>query len=265
MKIEAINNNEISQLSHLQPEGWVDISLPFDFYTRSAYCFPVKISVNERIIGIGTTIIHADVAWLGHIIVHKDYRCRGFGQLITQTLIDIAQENNCASIYLIATELGEPVYRKKGFITETAYLFYKNVSQREWITPDNIFPYEEKYKEHYSFFDKRISGENRLLHLERYLNSAFVYRIENVVRGYYLPDLGEGLIIADDDSADTELLKLHLKQKTHVVFPKENNTAQKFLQQIDFGEVKEVKRMRLGRERTVRFGNIYSRIGGNLG
>ena len=265
MKIEAIKNNEISQLLHLQPEGWVDILIPFDFYTKSDFCFPIKFSIDKIIIGIGSAIIHDDVAWLGHIIVHKDYRNNGIGQLITQTLIDKANEYNCTTIYLIATELGEPVYRKKGFMTETRYLFHKNVSQEDWIISDKICPYDKKYKKHFLYFDRLISGENRLPHLEQYLNNAFVYDNNNEVEGYYLPELGEGLIIADGDCAGIELLKLHLKQRTHVVFPIENKVAQQFLQQIGFEEVKEVKRMRLGSKRDVKFENIYSRIGGNVG
>jgi hypothetical protein len=102
-------------------------------------------------------------------------------------------------------------------------------------------------------------------HLEEYLANSLVYLQEDNVEGYYLPTLGEGLIIAETEISGIELLKLHLQHNDRVVIPRENLVAQKFLQEIGFGEVKPIKRMRLGEERKVQFANMYSRIGGNIG
>ncbi|MDR0231317.1 MAG: hypothetical protein LBI82_04280, partial [Dysgonamonadaceae bacterium] len=85
------------------------------------------------------------------------------------------------------------------------------------------------------------------------------------IEGYYLPSLGEGLIIAETEISGIELLKLHLQHNDRVVLPKENLAAQKFLQEVGFEEVKSIKRMRLGEERKVKFVNMYNRIGGNVG
>jgi ribosomal protein S18 acetylase RimI-like enzyme len=92
-----------------------------------------------------------------------------------------------------------------------------------------------------------------------------VYRTGNMMEGYYLPTLGDGLIIANNEIAGIELLKLHLSHNKQVVIPIENNAAQKFLQETGFEEIKQIKRMRLGNERKVQFANIYNRIGGNVG
>ena len=263
--ITAINLNEIASLSSLQPEGWVDIVPQFDFYTKSAFCYPIKITMNNEIVGIGTTIVHNEVAWLAHIIVHPFYRCKGIGKHITQTLVDIAKTKNCSTIYLIATELGEPVYKKVGFIIETEYLVYENVTKEDWIISENIQSCKEKYMEQLVALDRDTSGENRILHLGEHLTDGMVYQIGGVIEGFFLPTFGEGLIIANTEIAGIELLKLHLKHNNRVVIPKENNVAQRFLQKTGFGEVKVIKRMRLGNERKVRFANIYNRIGGKVG
>ena len=264
-EIEQVDNNEISFLSHLQPEGWVDIVPCFDFYTKSSFCFPIKVSVNNEYVGIGTTIIHNEVAWLAHVIVHSDFRSRGIGLKIVRNLVKIANDNHCSTIYLIATELGEPVYKKVGFITETEYLVYKNIAKKDWVVSRNIRQYEERYKTNFAVFDREVSGENRMVHLEEHLANSFVYHKEDNVEGYYLPSLGEGLIIAKTEISGIELLKLHLQHNDRVVIPKENLTAQKFLQEVGFEEVKSIKRMRLGKERKLQFANIYNRIGGNVG
>ena len=78
-------------------------------------------------------------------------------------------------------------------------------------------------------------------------------------------ELGEGLIIAETEISGIELLKLYLQHNDRVVIPRENLVAQKFLNEVGFGEVKTIKRMRLGEEREVQFANIYNRIGGNIG
>jgi len=264
MVITAIDTNEIS-LPSLQPDEWPDIVPQFDFYIKSDFCFPVKATINSEIVGIGAVIVHHEVAWLAHIIVHPDYRRRGIGQEITQTLVDIAKTKHCSTIYLIATELGEPVYKKAGFLVETEYLVHKNVTKKEWIISGNVHPYTDNYREQIVALDRDISGENRMVHLEEYFVSGMVYRNGDMIDGYYLPTLGEGLVIAKSEIAGIELLKLHLTHNERVIVPKENSVARKFLQETGFGEVKRIKRMRLGNERKVQFANIYNRISGSIG
>jgi N-acetylglutamate synthase-like GNAT family acetyltransferase len=264
-EINPMDTNETSFLSHLQPDGWVDIVPCFDFYTKSSFCFPVKVSVNNECVGIGATIIHNEVAWLAHIIVHSDFRHKGIGLQITKSLVKIAKENHCATMYLIATELGEPIYRKIGFITETEYLVYKNITKKDWAVSKNISQFEERHRTHFAIFDREVSGEDRMIHLEEHLINGFVYHQADNVEGYYLPTLGEGLIIAETEISGIELLKVHLRHNDRIVIPKENLVAQKFMQEVGFEEVKSIKRMRLGKERKVQFANLYNRIGGNVG
>ncbi|MBK8831594.1 MAG: hypothetical protein IPN60_12210 [Saprospiraceae bacterium] len=49
----------------------------------------------------------------GHIIVHPDFKS-GIGKLITESLVVMAHAN-LRYLYLLAAELGEPVYRKIAF------------------------------------------------------------------------------------------------------------------------------------------------------
>lgn len=266
MEITAVLKNDVPMLSPLQPEGWVDIRPVFGFYIDSSFCFPIKVVMDQRIVGLGAAIIHNDVAWLAHIIVHPDYRCRGIGLQIVRNLTEITKDNGCSTTYLIATELGEPVYKKVGFITETAYFVYDCIAaQKDQVISDQINRYKDKYREQLQSLDRKISGEDRMMHLEEHLFCGRVYLCNDRMEGYYLPTLGEGLIIAGTDKAGIELLKLHLQHNNRVVIPQENYTAHRFLEETGVGEVKAIKRMRLGEERKVLFANIYNRIGGNVG
>ncbi|MGL4669453.1 MAG: GNAT family N-acetyltransferase, partial [Methanobacteriaceae archaeon] len=125
MKIEYIENNEIDLISNFQQEGWEELKPYYQFYIDSTFCHSLKLTENGKIIAIGSIIIHKDVAWLAHIITLLEHRQKGFGKLITKKLIEIGKENNCSTIYLIATDLGKKLYEVLGFNEETEYLFFK--------------------------------------------------------------------------------------------------------------------------------------------
>ncbi|MDP9077124.1 MAG: GNAT family N-acetyltransferase [Bacteroidota bacterium] len=266
MEIKALDHGDAGILINLQPEGWPDIIPSFDFYTNAPFCFPVKVVADNAIAGIGAAIIHNDVAWLGHIIVHPNHRGKGIGRLITQTLVDISNQNKCETIYLIATDLGAPVYQKVGFITETEYLFFKDINTGELSGSSTyIEPYRDDFREQVSILDKLTSGEDRMFHLENHFEHGCLFCRNNIVEGFYLPTWGEGLIIANTESAGLELLKQHLSIEDKAVFPKENLAATAFLYEKGFKEIRTAKRMRLGKYRNVNLANIYNRIAGNIG
>jgi GNAT superfamily N-acetyltransferase len=107
MGIQTLKHNDIHALTGLTPEGWQNIVPIFDFYTKSNFCFPIKAVYDNKIVGIGTTIIHNDTAWLAHIIVHPDKRNQGIGQLITQTLIDRVKTKSCDTSHTSPSRITE--------------------------------------------------------------------------------------------------------------------------------------------------------------
>lgn len=265
-KIEPFGHSDIHSLSELQPSGWPDITPAFEFYTGNDFCFPLKLIINEKIVGTGAGIIHNDVAWLGHIIVHPANRNNGIGRLITQTLVDLVLEKRSETIYLLATDLGEPVYKKLGFETETEYLFFKDVKPVENLTVSkNIIPYNDEFKTQVASLDLRVSGEERMFHIERHLKSGYIYIQDNKAEGFYLPTLGEGSITAITTSAGLELMKARFSLKETACFPADNLSAAAFMQENNYKSFRTAKRMRTGKKRRWKPADIYNRIGGNLG
>ncbi len=118
MEVQPLKHNELAQIHAILPPGWDSAFPSIQFYTTSDFCFPIKVSIDHKIVGTGTAIIHNDVAWLAHIIVHVDYRNQGIGQLITKALVEIANAKKCDTLYLLATELGEPVYSRLGSFSD---------------------------------------------------------------------------------------------------------------------------------------------------
>ena len=265
MLAQNFTHDDLDLIPELQPVGWGDITPSLSFYTKSSFCFPIKVVVDGEIAGIGTAIIHHAVAWLAHIIVRTGFRKRGIGQFITETLLNSQEVKKCETVYLIATELGAPIYEKAGFETETEYLYFKDVRiENHFPTSQMIFPYVTHFKDGVAEMDKTISCEDRLFHLEPHLQNGYVYSTDKI-EGFYLPTFGDGLIIANNPSSGIELLKLHLQSNNKIAFPKDNLAATNYFYERGFKEFSTGKRMRVGKMRNVRFENVYNRVGGNLG
>ena len=114
--------------------------------------------------------------------------------------------------------------------------------------------------------DRDVSGENRADLLKEYLNNSYVYLDNDRIMGFYLPNLREGLIVADNKNAGRELLKFKLPTHDKIVLPSDNMAGIEFLKQNGYVET-NVKgtRMILGKNIDWQPKKIFSRIGGNFG
>ena len=160
MPIEALTSNDLELLHELQPPDWNPLALVFDFYLRADFCFPIKYTERGAIAGIGATIIHKHTAWLEHIIVHNEHRNKGIGGIVTKALIDQANKSGIQTVLLLATSLGEPVYKKHGFIKEMDYLFFKTDQDISFNNSYTISSFEEKFIFELLQLDKDVSGED---------------------------------------------------------------------------------------------------------
>ncbi|MBI5806471.1 GNAT family N-acetyltransferase [candidate division TA06 bacterium] len=266
MQFEKITNQDLVFLSPLQPEGWGDIVPAFKFYLDSPFCFPVKTTVNDKIAGIGAAIILKNTAWLAHIIVNSENRKQGIGGAITGHLLDITREQGCKTVSLIATDLGRPVYQKAGFADQEDYVFYEREAPlKSGNSSDDIMVCRVEHRAGILELDRTLSGETRERLLEPNLDSAYVHQRNGKIDGYYIPDLGEGLVMADNEQAGLDLIKLKLSRSNKNVLPAGNGRGMTFMLENGFKETKRAKRMVRGQ----RFGwqpeKMFGRIAGNLG
>lgn len=252
-------------VKRLQPEGWPDITASIEYYFKSKICFPFKAILNDKVVGIGTAIIHGRTAWLAHIIVDKECRNAGVGTKITQHLIDFVKSMPCETMLLIATALGEPVYRKFGFETETEYVFLENGTLPGISKHEGIIPFESKYSEAIFNMDRMIYGEDRKILLKDFLPTAQLYVEKNLLRGFYIPALGDGLIEAETTDAGIALMNLRFETQNKFCIPIQNRIAIDYLMKHNFVVNRKAARMILGKKFSWDGAKIYNRIGGNLG
>lgn len=265
--ITTFTIQDIPHIAHMQPEGWDDIRKEFVLYAMQTFCKPVKIVQYNRIIGLGTLIIHQDSAWLGHIIVDSSCRGRGIGTLIVEHLVALAHSHDIYTIHLIATDLGAPVYRKVGFRDAGLYATFRKTIEN---TPAKIDPHIESIKPSHRQqilqLDRETTGENRRTLLDLHLQCGFVFEIKGEIEGFYLPYLGQGPIYARTERAGLSLMELKYSVSNIVILPQDNLAGTVFLANNGF-EIQEFTaiHMVLGRETPWLPQQVYSRIGGNYG
>jgi GNAT superfamily N-acetyltransferase len=247
MEIRRIHEGELCTVQDILPEQW-DSRL-FELYRtfHNSECFqPLVALEHAEIAAYGQALIFGDTAWLGSISVRRESRRRGIGQRITEELIDRCYSRGANSIHLMATDAGEPLYRKLGFIDDTLYLFYSG--RYHGPVNRNILPIEERDRDSVLDISRRVTGEERDAMLDEYLHSGYKYCDDaHRITGFFLPEFGNGLVLAMDDDSGRELLKYkHSRGSIVSVLSEENETGVDFLEAMDFQRVNTSKRMYLG-------------------
>jgi GNAT superfamily N-acetyltransferase len=265
MQILPLTKTDLDSLVAIQPDDWADIRIPIGFYLDTDYCFPFKVEIDGFLVGTGTAILHEKTGWLATIITHPGHRNKGIGKAITEHLLAFLQSKTCNYIYLIATALGEQVYRKAGFVTESRYLFYNNVNLADLKLSENIKPYEPAYKNGVFDLDALVSGEDRSQHLESFLTDGFIYLKNEKLEGAYFPSFGDGLIVAITEAAGLELMKKRFHKFNMASFPEENQAAQNFMTSHGYTPDTSHARMHFGRPMPWKPAGLFNRVGGKIG
>ncbi len=267
--IDELISNDLKHISSLTPDGWYDVTFVYEMHLNQDYFFPIKLVLDEKIIGVAELIINDKIGWLGNIIVDKKFRNQGLGKKLTEHLIEIAKAKGCESIYLLATPLGRSVYRKLGFQEQGKYLFYeKGKTFLSKAKDESIFPFEKKYKEALFDLDKKAMGEDRSKILALHLDQAFVYKSpnEHKISAFFMPNLGDGVIISNNIIAGFELIKKReTLGKERVIVPEENTEVIDFLIKNNYTHFRDATFMYLGKMKTWNPKMVFSRIGGYIG
>jgi hypothetical protein len=164
--------------------------------------------------------------------------------------------------------MGESIYRKLGFVTRATYVFYRRdslvphreVSHVRELRPEDI-PAVMR-------LDRDATGEDRHQFLERFLSNGWISTTDGLpeIEGFYLPDLGEGLIIARNAAVGLELMKVRFNHgKKTATVPEANTLARDFLLSEGFQEYRRSPRMILGKGVLWQPTLMYNRAAGYCG
>lgn len=267
IQFNKITPRDINKIANLQPDGWSDITREFRIFDSNNFCYPIKMVVDNEIVGVGNAVVFENSAWLSHIIVGKENRNRGYGFYIVEYLLNYLKSKPIETVLLIASPFGEGVYKKFGFRTVSNYSYLER--KNAWTTKEiseKVVPYESRFYKEIIRLDKEISGEEREPLLKKYIQNSFVYIERGEVTGFYIPSLGEGQIFADTPDAGIELMSMKYATNDIAILPEDNKIGLDFLKKNGFGlSATTGKRMILGKDIHWQAHKFYSRISGDYG
>lgn len=264
----SVSLNHLHDLKELTPPDWnSDISLFFRIHYGEKYLYAIGFEFQEKLAACGFAIMNGNIAWLGNIVVSSSFRNKGFGTMITSSLVEHCKNSGCITQVLVATKLGEPIYKKLGFQTEEEYIFFKGSITESEDTNSNVRKISEEDFEIIYKIDFNATAENRRYLLKKFLRTGFIHLSdEKKIDGFFLPDFGNGFIVGLNNKAGIDLLKLKNRNAgPNIVVPSKNEIAIKFLRENNFREFLKAPRMILGEKINWKPEFIYSRAAGYCG
>jgi len=218
-------------------------------------------------IGFGNLMVFGTICWIGNIVVSEKHRKKGFGTKITEYLMQTGRDLGAVTFNLVATEPGEPIYRKLGFKTECMYEFYKLKGKPpELKASGKIREANPSDLREIVDLDHHTTGERREEMISSFLTGSFVMDRENTLTGFFIRGLGDGLIVGIDTEAGIELLKKKIVYSDRqIVLPESNVFAKDFLLDCGFNKTMELPRMTLGEKCNWKPEHIFSRGTGYCG
>ncbi len=267
--VRELASADIPLLRTFAPPEWnTDISAVFGRHFGQPYFYPIVAECDAALVGCADALLQGNAGWLGGIIVLPEYRGRGIGSALTEELVRFLREKRIKHQILIATSMGEPIYRKLGFQAVSYYIFFS----RQTALPTTgtlssvraILPGDE---DALLALDHAVTGEMRDAFLRRYLYGAWIHEAPSGrLDGYYLPALGTGLIIAANDAAGLAMLRYKVGHGGNVcVVPEQNRVAVDYLRAHGFAETSRAPRMVLGGDVAWQPEHVYCRGSGFCG
>jgi GNAT superfamily N-acetyltransferase len=266
--IRPLKKSDVAGLNHLSPIEWnFDLEQFIAGYLDADYYFAFVMLENEKIIGTGNIFFNGTIGWLANIIVSKKFRGQGLGFKMTKHLVDFLKNKGCETQLLVATALGEPVYKKIGFKKMTDYRSFQSEKEMEFDLPSSIRPLNDSDLGDICKLDAEINDEDRS-HLigKYYKNGLGSFNSKNELLGFLLPDFGRGLVLSKHKQAGIDLLKIkHSKKGRKTLLPIDNQHGIDFFKSSGFKEEVGCSRMILGKQNNWNPKNIYSYGGGYCG
>ncbi len=102
-------------------QGWRNRRALYQLALQTTACQPLVGVVEGRVVATGLATASGAVGWLGALVVDEPMRGRGYGRAMTEELCRRLRDAGCATLSLVATPAGRPLYERLGFRLATHY------------------------------------------------------------------------------------------------------------------------------------------------
>ncbi len=208
-------------------EGWNQTERDWKLFLEDAGNLCMVAECDNKIIGTTTTINYSNqIAWIGMVLVDKEYRGRGVSKTLLTNVLEKVE--SFKSVKLDATPDGQQVYRKFDFRDE--YLIARMINPSMERLPvdeeSTALPasMEKKHIREISTLDETVFGANRARLIESLVKEnpgkAWMVKQDNRVTGFVLGRDGNkyhhiGPLVASSTVEATILITGALKSLVH--------------------------------------------------
>jgi predicted N-acetyltransferase YhbS len=207
-----------------------------------------------EVIGSVAAVAYGRVAYIGMMAVDPASQSRGIGRMLLETAINALEHDGYETMLLDATDAGEPLYRKYGFVDQSSSYDLRGQSS---TTPSReiAIPREDARSRVLSL-DAATFGADRSNAIQHLLSEpssqCLISESDGELDGYLIaqktvlgpwvahsPEIAEKLLL--------QALSVLPPQEWRVMQPVENSAGLALLQQHGFEIRREVLHMRRGR------------------
>lgn len=210
-------------------------------------CFIAEID-GKPVGTVSTTSYGNDLAWIGMMLVHPDYRRRGIARSLMETSLDYLRQRGVACIKLDATPLGQPLYEQLGFQAEWEFQRWERPGETvASFTPDGSLSAKLLELDREAFGADRSKWLTQVASTCRILatDSTFVLLRPGSVATYLGPVVTQHPGI--ENVAEVEsLIVLMLESEQGRIFwdiPESNEAARKMAARLGFKPARQLLRM----------------------
>jgi RimJ/RimL family protein N-acetyltransferase len=216
-------------------------------------CFVAEF--DDQLVGtVTTTRYGTDLAWIGMMLVHQEFRRRGIATDLINASLDYLGKQQVRCIKLDATPAGHGVYERIGFQSEWSFhRWTRDALPSNEKTEDDRGHHSESLTASHLNLDRMAFGDDRSLWLERLSRESYLCQRPDgfgmLRRGYLANYLGP--LVAGNNDVAREIVAELLDQSAGTVFwdvPQMNRDATEIASSLGFQTVRDLTRMWTGSE-----------------
>jgi GNAT superfamily N-acetyltransferase len=208
--------------------------------------------LDGELVGVAAGAHFGASGWVGGVAVAPERRRAGLGGALTEAVVAHLRDRQAATVLLLATELGRPVYDRIGFVAEAEYVTLAGPPAPGRAGPaGGVRVGRPGDRAAVLELDQAATGEDRRRLLGALWPAGGLVAGGGVVRGYHLasPWRGGGATVAADPEAGLALLQAVRQadaEEVSVSLPAGNRPGVLALAAAGFQERSRTTRMHLG-------------------
>jgi GNAT superfamily N-acetyltransferase len=117
--METVINMLHNHISEFRPPK-EQLNEIWNLFAAQSNVHSVVAILNDEVVGFGSVVIETKIrgGYMGHIediVSHEDFRCKGIGRTIVQSLSQIAKDEGCYKVALQCKEHNVEFYQQCGY------------------------------------------------------------------------------------------------------------------------------------------------------